>query len=91
MPIGQVCKAPGITETSVYQPSQTGSIKPLNKPKYTIRLDSELMQRIGGVALRVFFALGAIGLMVIAHPLAIALGVLLLLAVVCTLPRAKDQ
>jgi hypothetical protein len=84
-------RVPGITRTPVNTPLQTGSTKPLSEPKYTIGVDSELMKRIGYAALRGFFALGAIGLMVTGSGIAIALGVLLFLAVVCTLTRAKDQ
>lgn len=86
-----VQKSPGITGTPVNRSLQTGPTEPLSKPKYTIRIDSELMERIGYVALRVFFALGAIALMSTGYGIAIALGVLLFLAVACTLPRAKDQ
>lgn len=88
----KVNKVRGMTEIPVNPSSQTVAAKLLNQPKYTIGSDnSDLMQRIGYVALRVFFVLGAIGLMVTGSGIAIALGVLLFLAVVCTLPRAKDH
>lgn len=92
-----VQRAPGITGTTETPTPQTCPPNTSNSPKFTIEgegwgsINSETIECIGFVALRVFLALGAIGLMVAGYPITIPLGVLLFLAVACTLPRAKDR
>jgi hypothetical protein len=91
----------GNAENPVNPTSKTGSANTSSEPKYTLlstekndgyfSISSETIQRIGYAAFRVFLVLGAIGLMAVGHGIAIALGVLLFLAAVCTLPSAKDR